>query len=76
VYRQTIHAEPQQQDDRNPDLEEYHDRTLWAFLAAADELHRMGWTTAQLARMVERELAPAAVRFGAGESDPFDGRAA
>ena len=66
----------QQQDDHDRELEELHDRTLFAFTSAASELHKMGYTVQSLARLVERHCTPDSVPFAAGESDPFKGSAA
>lgn len=57
-------------------LADYHDNTLWAFLAAADDLGRLGYTPGQLARLVERHLTPAVAPFPRGTQDPFAGEAA
>ena len=70
-----IDARPEQ-DDRDRDLEELHDRTLFAFTSAAEELHKMGYTVQSLARLVERHCTPETVPFAAGEVDPFKGSAA
>ena len=64
----TLAPAPQQSDR---DLEEYHDRTLWAFTSAAEELAKLGYTAGQLMRLVERHLTLKVCPFGPGESDPF-----
>lgn len=64
----------QQTDDTR--IDEFHDRTLWAFTSAATELAALGYTAGMLMRLVERHLTPEAAPFASGESDPFAGSAA
>lgn len=43
---------------------EFHDRTLFALLSAADDLFGLGcYTASELARLVERHLTPAACPY-------------
>lgn len=61
------------QAPEDSDIAELHDRTLWAFLSAADDLSNFGYTSEQLTRKIQTHLALRAVQFGPGEVDPFKG---
>lgn len=67
-------ADPQSQVQT--DTERLHEHCLFAFLESVRDLSNFGYSTAQLAEMVARELEPRVVRFPAGTVDPFDGEAA